>query len=113
MAINRRPEEDDAGLPLVFSNGDLSVLCETADRLGFKDEESLLRYVLAVMSKAATRTLTVLDAGGKSVILNPSDSLLKPELTEATKPLAWPASLEKQGGRKISTLLSFSLVTST
>jgi hypothetical protein len=79
MAIIRKPiEEPEGGLPLVFNNGDLEALKSAVDRLGFKDEESLLRYVLAVMSQSATRTLTVIDKNGKSIALNPADSILKP-----------------------------------
>jgi hypothetical protein len=80
MAITRKPEEpaEEGSLPLIFSNGDLTVLKEAVERLGFKDEESLLRYVLAVIAMSATRTLTVIDKDGKSVPLNPSESVLKP-----------------------------------
>jgi len=63
-------------LPLVFNNGDLAALQKAVNRLGFKDEESLLRYALAVISMSATRTLTIIDQDGKSIALNPSESLL-------------------------------------
>jgi|GEM_PF-2090605 len=77
MAIARTTPSNPTELPLIFNNGDLVVLRSAVDRLKFKDEESLLRYVLAVISKSATRTLTVIDQDGKSMALNPSDSLLK------------------------------------
>ena len=79
MAIIRSNSEVDEGtLPLTFNNGDLVALSETVERLGFKDEESLLRYVLAVISQSATRTLTIINKDGKSVALNPSETLLVP-----------------------------------
>ena len=78
MAIVRTDSTPKEGeLPLVFNNGDLAALRKAVDRLGFRDEESLLRYALAVISKSATRTLTVIDHDGKSVPLNPSDALLR------------------------------------
>lgn len=77
MAIIRKVSEaPETELPLIFNNGDFAALKSAVDRLGFKDEESLLRYVLAVISKSATRTLTVIDQDGKSMALNPSEALL-------------------------------------
>lgn len=77
MAITRtNPETPEGALPLLISNGDLVALKEAVAKLGFKNEESLLRYALAVLSKSATRTLTVIDQDGKSIALNPSESLL-------------------------------------
>jgi len=77
MAITRtNPEPPEGELPLLFNNGDLVALKAAVERLGFKDEESLLRYALAVISKSATRTLTIIGQDGKSMALNPSDSLL-------------------------------------
>ena len=77
MAIIRKePVETEPGLPLLINNGDLDALKSAVDRLGFKDEQSLLRFVLAVMSRSSTRTVTVIDLDGKSVALNPSEALL-------------------------------------
>jgi hypothetical protein len=87
MAITRKestpPSESE--LSLVFNNGDLTALKSAVDKLGFKDEESLLRYVLAVFSKSATRTLTIIDQDGKSLALNPSPSVLKDTAATAAK----------------------------
>lgn len=81
MAITRNTatlsESADSELQLIFNNGDLAALTDSTERLGFKNEESLLRYALAVISKSATRTLTIIDKDGKSTALNPSESLLK------------------------------------
>ncbi len=83
MAVFRKSTDEVGELPLIFNNGDLVALKSAVERLGFKDEESLLRYVLAVFAKSATRTLTVIDLEGKPVALNPSDSLLAPQVARA------------------------------
>lgn len=85
MAITRRVSgpEDDNELVLAVTNGDLEVLKGAVERLGFKNEESLLRYILAVISKSATRTLTVTGNDGKTLSLNPADSLLAESPAEA------------------------------
>lgn len=70
---------------MVLNNGDLVALESAVKRLGFKDEVSLLRYALAVLSQSATRTLTVIDTNGKSVALNPSDSLLAHKVATEAK----------------------------
>ena len=80
--ISASPERE---LPLLFNNGDLTALKSAVERLGFKDEESLLRYALAVLSKSATRTLTVIDQDGKSIALNPSETLLAQPLIKEAK----------------------------
>jgi hypothetical protein len=78
MAIKRADAPAPEGeLPLVINNGDYTALTNAVDKLGFKDAESLLRYALAVFSRSATRAVTITDQDGKSVVLNPSDSLLK------------------------------------
>jgi hypothetical protein len=46
-------------------------------RFGFKDEESVLRFALAVLSKSATRSLSIIDQDGVRVNLNPSTELLR------------------------------------
>jgi hypothetical protein len=77
MAIARRDSATaEKELILAVTNGDFDVLKDAVSRLGFKDEESLLRYVLAVLSKSATRTLTVIGKDGKSLGLNPAEALL-------------------------------------
>lgn len=77
MAINRT-ESTAEELKLTVNNGDLAALRETATRLGFKDEESMLRFMLAVISKSATRSLTITDQNGTKIPLTPSEGLLKP-----------------------------------
>jgi hypothetical protein len=86
MAIVRKESQTPTTeLPLVFNNGDFATLKSAVERLGFKDEESLLRFALAVISKSATRTLTVIDQDGKSIALNPSAALLKETEVKETK----------------------------
>lgn len=85
MAITRSENSQENALELVFNNGDLEALDNAVKRLGFKDQVSLLRYALAVLSQSATRTLTVIDTTGKSVPLNPSDSLLAHKVATETK----------------------------
>jgi hypothetical protein len=85
MAIIRSEDSKENALELVFNNGDLEALESAVKRLGFKDEVSLLRYALAVLSQSATRTLTVIDTNGKSVSLNPSEVLLAQKVPTETK----------------------------
>lgn len=81
MAINRNisSNNENEELNLVINNGDLKALKDAVSRLGFLNEESMLRYLLAVMSKSATRSLTITDQSGTKTPLNPSESLLKIE----------------------------------
>jgi len=77
MAINRNISTNNEELNLVINNGDLKALKDAVSKLGFLNEESMLRYLLAVMSKSATRSLTITDQSGIKTSLNPSESLLK------------------------------------
>jgi hypothetical protein len=85
MAITRSDESKENALQFILSNGDLVALQSAVKRLGFKDEASLLRYVVAVLSQSATRTLTVIDTNGKTIPLNPSDSLLAQKVPTGAK----------------------------
>lgn len=80
MAINRLPvssSESEDQLNLVIDNGDLDAVRAAAQKLGFRNEESMLRFVLAVLSKSATRSLTITDQNGAKISLSPSSDLLK------------------------------------
>ena len=70
--------ENPIELGLIINNGDFQALKKTVERLGFRDEESMLRFALAVLAQSATRSLKVTDTNGKEVTLNPSETLLKP-----------------------------------
>jgi hypothetical protein len=79
MAINRpaAPVSSSNELILAVNNGDLEALRDAMTRFGFKDEESVLRYALAVLTKSATRSLAIIDQNGVRVNLNPSTDLLR------------------------------------
>ena len=84
MAIIRVPSPspsptDEESLQLIINNGDLMALKAAVRKLGFKDEESLLRYALAVFTKSATRTLVVMDTSGQRLPLSPAEQLLTPK----------------------------------
>ena len=79
MAIRREavaytPKADE--LALIINNGDRVAMKGTADRLGFKDEESLIRFALAVLAQSATRSVTIVNQSNERVSLNPSADLL-------------------------------------
>jgi hypothetical protein len=82
MAITRpaapAPSNPNNELILALNNGDLEVLRDAMKRFGFRDEESVLRFALAVLSKSATRSLTITGLDGVRISLNPSTDLLKP-----------------------------------
>jgi hypothetical protein len=79
MAIKRSatPVSSDNELNLTINNGDFEVLRDAMRRFGFRDEESVLRYALAVLSRSATRSLSIIDQDGVRVNLNPSADLLQ------------------------------------
>lgn len=70
------------GIVFNVNNGDLQAINETVARLGFKDEESLLRFMLAIMAKSATRSVTITDQNGTKSTLTPSEGLLKPGIND-------------------------------
>ncbi|MEO8637762.1 MAG: hypothetical protein ABI430_02580 [Candidatus Taylorbacteria bacterium] len=78
MAIERLSTSTGEHLDLSINNGDIEALRNTATRLGFRDEESMLRFMLAVLSKSATRVITITDQNSAKVSLNPSPDLLRP-----------------------------------
>ena len=77
MAIQRGTATSEE-LNLVVNNGDLEALKHITSQLGFKNEESALRFMLAVLSKSATRVVTVTDQNGAKISLNPTPDLLQP-----------------------------------
>ena len=80
MAIIRTPLSTPSAteLSLTINNGDFEALRDTATRLGFVNEESMLRFMLAVVSKSATRSITITDPNGQKISLTPSVDLLRP-----------------------------------
>jgi hypothetical protein len=77
MAISKIKSEDES-VDLTINNGDLLALRQIYKDWGFKDEESVLRYALAVLTKATNCTLYYLDDLGEKVGLQPSDAVKKP-----------------------------------
>jgi len=71
-------------LALIINNGDLASLRETMNRLGFKDEASMIRFALAVLAQAATRSITVISQNNARVSLSPSEDLLKSTTEQTT-----------------------------
>lgn len=72
-----QPEERSAdGVLFDVNNGDLAAIRDIVKRLGFKDEESVFRFALAVLSKSATRSLIITDQNGARLPLTPSEGLL-------------------------------------
>jgi hypothetical protein len=79
MAITRTAPsegEEPGSAKFVLNNGDLKSLEGTRERLGFLDDASLLRFLIAVASQSATRSLTITDKDGKVTSLNPAPSLI-------------------------------------
>lgn len=77
MAIARLGTTNTEHLDLSINNGDFEAIKNTVSRLGFKDEESMLRFMLAVLSKSATRSLTITDQNGIKIPVTPSEGLLR------------------------------------
>ncbi len=81
MAIKRLPASTATDIQLSIDNGDLRALEEIQAKWNFKDKESALRFALAILITAKTKTIKVTNEIGVDVSLTPSDSLLasKPE----------------------------------
>ena len=77
MAISRTRSEPDA-VDMTITNGDLQALRQIYESWGFKDEESVLRYALAVMTKAENQVLYYVNADGEKIGLQPSDAVKRP-----------------------------------
>jgi hypothetical protein len=68
-------DTNDEQLSLVIDNGDFQALKAITKKFAFVNEEAVLRYALAVLTKSSKDTLYVDDGTGKKVALEPSDSL--------------------------------------
>lgn len=79
MAITRTPTNPDETdvLRLAINNGDLKALGEIVEKWGFRDEESALRFALAILSVTQKGTLIQEKPDGASIALKPTESLLK------------------------------------
>lgn len=76
MAIIKRTLQDEGKIVLEIDNGDLEALRQIEKDWKFTDESSVLRFALAVLTKAQDKAVYV-DENGKKVALSPADSLLK------------------------------------
>ncbi len=74
MAIQKDRSDADA-VQVTINNGDLQALRQIYERWGFKDEESVLRYALAVMTKAENQILYYVNGEGEKIGLQPSDAV--------------------------------------
>lgn len=90
MITLRRDDSDPEKPKLIIDidNGDLEALTGVVEKWRFKDEGSLLRFMLAVMSRSTDNTIYLNDelgaSGGKHSAYAPADILLKPsEETDA------------------------------
>ncbi len=76
MAIVRQPDQtNDDQLNVNINNGDLAALQAIKDRFGLRDEEAVLRFALAILTKSTSPTIYVEDENGVKVGLSPSEAL--------------------------------------
>ena len=93
MAISRIPSPQDTengSKTFLINNGDLNSLEAATQRLGFVDEASLLRFLIAVGVQSATRSITITDKDGKVIALSPTPSLLNPAEKIVPTPIPVP-----------------------
>lgn len=84
MAITKidiTPTPTEPELHLKFNNGDLKALEEVKKKWKFIDVDHLLRFAIAVMSKAEKNKVYI-DEGGNKVGYSPADNLLKKDEEE-------------------------------
>lgn len=82
MAIKKIPSavpNPEEAIVLNFDNGDFEVLNLIKKQWKFKDEESLLRFALAVLLKAESQSVLVKDDAGNEIALKPTEDLLQKE----------------------------------
>lgn len=82
--ITKIEEKSPDGILFDVNNGDLTAIRNAVNRLNFKDEESMFRFMLAVISKSATRSLIITDQNGIKVPLTPSEGLLNTTQSPST-----------------------------
>jgi hypothetical protein len=72
------------GLFLGLNNGDKAAIEDAVKRWNFKDAESLMKYVLAVLIKTEDGKL-IGHVAGSQIVLAPSDHLLAGKPNEKTQ----------------------------
>jgi hypothetical protein len=75
-SVSPNPPPSSDALTFSFDNGDRNVLELIKNKWKFKDEESLLRFALAVLVKAEGNSVSVKNESGGEINLKPSDDLL-------------------------------------
>ena len=76
MAITRNESDNSSTLTLVITNGDLEALKNICTTWEIINEESVLRYAIAVMTKVTkSKTLYIEDDQGEKIGFWPSDSI--------------------------------------
>ena len=75
-----------------FDNGDLQAMDTVKSEWRFIDEASLLRFALAVLSRAKNKKVYVEDASGNKFPIAPGQQLLKPEVASAPAPAPTPVT---------------------
>lgn len=83
--VNRdMSEPDKPKLTITIDNGDLVGLDKAIKEWDFKDEESLLKFCIAVLVSSTQGKLFTTDENGKKVGLSPADHLLNNPQTDST-----------------------------
>lgn len=78
MAIKKDDtKSNDTQVNLTIDNGDFQALNKIYKEWKFKDIEGVLRFALAIMTKAKNGTVYVEDETGNKVALEPAESLRK------------------------------------
>lgn len=74
--ITKIISEDPKKISLEIDNGDLQAITEVMEKYIFKNEESMIRFILFVLIKSENNTVYI-DEGEKKVALTPAKHLLK------------------------------------
>ncbi len=72
---SRQEQGGEESLTIAFSNGDLKTLKAIKEKWSFKDEESLLKFALAILTKGDSKNL-YLSVNGEKVNITPAEALL-------------------------------------
>lgn len=74
--LTKTIEEEPRKISLEIDNGDLEAITDVMEKYNFKDEESMIRFILFVLLKSENNTVYI-DEGEKKVSLTPAAHLLK------------------------------------
>ena len=88
MAITRLPTGATVptdGIAVKIDNGDLEAINNLVESLNFASPEAILRFTVAVLVKAGTNGVYVVENGNK-IKLTPNDNLLRQNQASETSP---------------------------